>query len=106
MGNREGVCEKCGERLDSCRCQPLHGLEMLAEALGRGSRWPSPPVGRLVIVGGQRASLRREGERWAVEFEDSALGTSWSRGVASEALREAEQHVRRLESEGLRRGWG
>jgi hypothetical protein len=104
-GNRQATCERCGERLDACTCPAAHDLDMMSDALGRGSRWPSPTLGRLVFVAGQRAYLRRAGDRWAVEFEDLTLGTSWSRGVASEALREAEEYLRCLEGDGLRRGW-
>jgi hypothetical protein len=59
-----------------------------------------------VFVAGRRAYMRRDGDRWAIEFEDVTLGTVWFDGLPSKALRQADAHVRQHEGLSLRRAWG
>jgi hypothetical protein len=39
--------------------------------------------------------MRRDADRWVIEFEDPSLEASWYRGLPSDALREAEDFLRR-----------
>jgi hypothetical protein len=59
-------------------------------------------VGRfpVLILGRHRAAIGRDGARWAIVFDDPKYGTCWSTAiVASEALRDAEDHARRVDQE-------
>jgi hypothetical protein len=83
MGIRDDTCDRCNERFDACTCSPRDS-DAIAEALGRGSRWPEQPraLGRPIF------------------------GTIRSRGVPSQAIREAEEQPQERVDAGLLRGWG
>ncbi len=54
--------------------------------------------GHLVVVLGHRACMRRDGDGWAVEFDEPIYGTFRATGRPGEALRSAEDHVRRVDA--------
>jgi hypothetical protein len=51
----------------------------------------------LVIVLGHRARMRRDADGWAITFDEPAYGTFRTTGLASVALRAAEDYVRRID---------
>jgi hypothetical protein len=60
----------------------------------------SPEFECLVVVLGHRASMRRDGDAWAVSFREPAYGVFHFRGLASEALGAAAEYVRQVDAWG------
>jgi hypothetical protein len=48
--------------------------------------------------------MRRDADAWVIAFDEAAYRVSRSKSLASEALRLAEDHVRRVDGRGVKGG--
>jgi hypothetical protein len=105
MTSPDDYCEVCGARVGECSCVVSRDRE--AKVSGGHGRPPSSPppdsrdelaelVGRLVVVAGRRARMRRDDDgSFVVTFEGDDSPPFRARGTPGEVLALAATYVQR-----------